>query len=177
MGLTLTASSGKLENRSYYVKTKNGVALQEVERESLLKRVDGVHKVGIAGYTEPFEIQTEFGLRSKINLLFQVLDGSLKGQRFDLMFGYSVHEKAKLTEIIKAVRGRGVEQGEAFDLDSLLGGKLQVIVVTEQNAKGYDTIYYKGALPAGDAAPAPSTTPTPVAAAPTEDFDPFEQEL
>lgn len=174
MGLTLTASSGKLENKSYYLKTKNGVQLQEVERDSLIKRIDGMHKVGIAGYTEPFEIATEYGQRTKLNILFQVIDGPMKGQRFDLMFGYSVHEKAKLTELIKAVRGRGVEQGEAFDLDSLLGGKLQVIVVTEQNAKGYDTIYYKGALSAGDAAPTPLAPATP---ATDEGFDPFADAL
>lgn len=175
MGLTLIASSGKLENKSYYVKTKTGVVLQEVERTSLLKKIDGMHKVGIAGYTDPFEITTEYGQRTKINLLFQVIEGPQKGQRFDLMFGYSVHEKAKLTEVIKAVRGRGVGDGEEFDMDSLLGGKLQLIVVTEQNAKGYDTIYYKGALSAGDAAPPPAP-----AAAPTTDdteFDPFEENL
>lgn len=174
MGLTLTASSGKLENKSYYIKTKNGVVLQEVERTSLLKQIAGMHKVGIVGYTEPFEITTEYGQRTKINLLFQVIEGPMKGQRFDLMFGYSVHEKAKLTEIIKAVRGHGVEQGEEFDLDTMLGGKLQLIVVTEQNAKGYDTIYYKGALSAGDAAP----PPTPTATAATDDgFDPFEADM
>jgi hypothetical protein len=172
MGLTLTASSGKLENRNYYVKTKTGVALQEVERDSLLKQLSGMFPVGIVGYTEPFEIATEYGQRTKLNLLFQVLDGPYKGQRFDLMFGYSVHEKAKLTEIIKAVRGRGVEQGEAFDLDSLLNAKLQMIVVTEQNAKGYDTIYYKGAMASGDAAPPPaSATPVP------DEFDPFEESM
>ncbi len=169
MGLTLTATSGKLENKHYYMKTKNGVQPQEVERDSLAKRIDGMHKVGIVGYTEPFEINTEYGMRSKINLLFQVIDGAQKGQRFDLMFGYSLNEKAKLTEVIKAVFGHGIGAGEEFDFDTLLGGKLQVIVVTELNAKGYDTIYYKGALGAGDAAPPPPAT--------NDEFDPFEENL
>lgn len=147
MPKTLVASTGAgpIEHDYWMLTNDNTVGAFTISNADLLDELNGEHLCGIVGYTDEFVTNhPEYGPRTCIRILFQVLNGDNKGDRFSLMFGYSLGPKATLNAIVTAARQQAIEPGEELNFDDLFGLKLYLFVTTKTNAKGYTNVYYGG---------------------------------
>jgi hypothetical protein len=175
MPKTLVASTGAgpIEH-DYWMPTDDGnVGAFTISNADLLDDLNGEHLCGIVGYTDEFVTNhPEYGPRTCIRILFQVLNGDNKGDRFSLMFGYSLGPKATLNAIVTAARQRPIEPGEEMNFDDLFGLKLYLFVTTKTNAKGYTNVYYGGCREAASSAKGAAKVPVAagVAGSPADPF-------
>lgn len=163
MALTISATSGG-GNATYYVKDKAGqVQLVEYSRDDINDGIDdGEKPVALTGYSDPFELTSEaYGTRTMVRLLFTVVDGELRGERFSCMYGMSLGAKAKLREIVAAILGRDLKPNEGVEFDDILNQRLIIGTKSEVNAKGYSVVRHVSARPVKKA---------PAKAAPADDL-------
>lgn len=149
MALTISATSGG-GNATYYVKDKSGaVQLVEYSRDDINDGIDdGEKAVALTGYSDPFELTSEaYGTRTMVRLLFTVVDGELRGERFSCMYGMSLGAKAKLREIVAAILARDLKPNEGVEFDDILNQRLIMGTKSEVNAKGYSVVRHVSARP------------------------------
>lgn len=154
MALTISATSGG-GNATYYVKDKSGeVQLVEYSRDDINDGIDdGEKAVALTGYSDPFELTSEaYGTRTMVRLLFTVVDGELRGERFSCMYGMSLGAKAKLREIVAAILARDLKPNEGVEFDDILNQRLIMGTKSEVNPKGYSVVRHVSARPAKKAA-------------------------
>jgi hypothetical protein len=129
--LTLTATQSGMDR--YYKRTKKGVALVEVDRQTHFVPPVGMKaRFELSGISEPFELPNKFSddpdaTKPMIRLEFTVVKGGdnvskmQQGKSFSALYGYSLGEKANLAKLIAAIRGEGIAKGEAVNLEEFIG--------------------------------------------------------
>lgn len=173
---TLTRTAGSAGPQLYWM--GDGAEQFEVERDELVTDIEGEHLSTLIGVSDPFQYTSrEWGEKTGIRLLFEVAKDERKGERYSLMFGYSIGKKANLTQVVEALQRAPITDGQEINLGSLLGEHCYIFtIVSESNKDGtiYQNTNFKGAR---------AYTPKPKAAqpvkkaapAPIED-DPFDTE-
>jgi hypothetical protein len=163
MALTISASSGA-GSAQYYVKDKAGqVSLVEYDRDDINDTIeDGEKIVALTGYSDPFELTSEqYGTRTMVRLLYTVVDGDQRGERFSCLYGMSLGAKAKLREVVTAILARDLKPAEGVDFDEILNARLIVGTKSEVNAKGYGVVRHVMSRPAKKPAAKAAAAPAP----------------
>lgn len=175
--LTRTANSGGPQ--LYWM--GDGTEQYEVERESLVTDIEGQHLCRLIGVSDPFQYTSrEWGEKTGIRLLFEVVQGDRQGDQFSLMFGYSVGKKARLTPVVEALRRAPIGDGDEVSLGSLLGELVYLFVTINTTTKDgvtYQNVACSGALkyePKPKAQQATKPAPARKAAPAPADDDPYE---
>ena len=173
---TLTRTPSAAGPQLYWM--GDGTEQYEVERESLVTDIEGEHLCTLIGVSDPFQYTSkQWGEKTGIRLLFEVAKGDRKGDRFSLMFGYSIGPKSRLTPLIEALRRQPIGEGDEVSLGGLLGEHAYLFVVvgtTVKDGTTYQNTNFQGSR-AYVAAPKPQQ-PKPVKAAPPIEADPFNDE-
>ena len=143
----------------------------------------GLHNVKITRIEDLGVVESQFGAKEKILVVFECLDQQdSAGQNVEVWMRAtkSVHEKSQFGKLLNVLK---ITPGDTFDTDDILGTRLQIVVV--HNQKGNDTyanvdtfIALKNpqqrpaVAPARQAAPAQTARPTaaPSQAANDEDI-------
>lgn len=117
------------------------VIVSEPEGGSFAPAPEGLHQAVCVDVVDRGILDTSFGPKHKVDIIWQVVpfedDGQEQrdeeGRRFQVMQRYtaSLHEKALLFQHLKAWRGKPFteEQLKGFDLDTVIGANCQIQVV------------------------------------------------
>jgi hypothetical protein len=174
--LTRTANSGGPQ--LYWM--GDGTEQFEIERDQLVTDIEGEHLCRLIGVSDPFQYTSrEWGEKTGIRLLFEVVQGDRQGDQFSLMFGYSVGKKARLTPVVEALRRAPIGDGDEVSLGSLLGELVYLFVTintTTKDGTTYQNTTCSGARVYAPKPKAPAAKPAQArkpAPAPAGD-DPYE---
>ena len=102
---------------------------------------EGVHAAVLADVVDLGVVQTAFGPKPKVRLVF-LSDEADEGGRTKYVFASytaSLHEKAGLRKAVKAIRGGRDIEGSSFDVETLIGAQVQLVI---QHAEGRDGKVY-----------------------------------
>lgn len=175
---TLTRTSNSGGPQIYWM--GDGTEQFEVERDQLVTDIEGEHLCRLIGVSDPFQYQSQqYGEKTGIRLLFEVVKDERKGDQFSLMFGYSVGKKALLTPVIEALRRAPIGDGDEISLGSLLGELVYLFVTistTTKDGTTYQNTRCSGARAYAPKPKAQADKPAPArkaAPAPADD-DPYE---
>lgn len=173
---TLTRNASAAGPQLYWM--GDGSEQYEVERESLVTDIEGEHLCTLIGVSDPFQYTSkQWGEKTGIRLLFEVANKERKGDRFSLMFGYSIGPKSRLTPLIEALRRQPIGEGDEVSLGALIGEHAHLFLTigtTVKDGTTYQNTNFNGARPYVPTA-AVKQPPKPAKAAPIED-DPFNDE-
>jgi len=159
------------DNKFWMLQEDGQEGLYEWKREQLVDTVAGEHLVAIRGYSDPFEITTQFGTQAKVKVLFQVIEGKFKDAFFAVMFGDSYGKKAHLNEVFTAAFKEPLAPG-SFDWSTVHGQRLYLMVESKPDSKGrgFNNVWYMAARQYDEAAQVPVSIPTNTA---IPSYDPF----
>lgn len=87
---------------------------------------DGIYTMELIGFDEPVESAFD-PEKQRIKLKFQIVeDEEYDGVEVHQWYGLSMHIRAKLYPVIKALRGgEDIDEDEEVDLEDLIGKKIQ----------------------------------------------------
>lgn len=176
---TLTRTSGSGGPQLYWMDDSG--EQYEIDRDQIVTDIEGEHLCTLVGVSDPFQYNSkQWGEKTGIRLLFEVAAGERKGDRFSLMFGFSIGKKARMTKVIEALRHGSLEDGDEVALSDLLGEHCYVFVTISETTKDgttYQNTNFEGAREyKAKAKPKqqPKAAPSRAAAPIEEDDDPFD---
>lgn len=171
---------------AFYAKDKTGAVIEvEVARDSHRPPPTGFYQLRLRAISAPFEMDGQFGKSRNVRAVFQVVSGPYAKQTFTQLLGIAradgdvwrsnITNKTAVGQLIVAIRGREIAQGEPINLLDYLNGQFAAMVnqVTKAGPNGvevYGNVVKDTWQPTstGDGAatsppPAPMTTTAPVA--------------
>jgi hypothetical protein len=99
---------------------------------------EGVHAAVLADVVDKGMVQTAFGEKHKVQFTY-LTDEADEGGRTKYVFQSftaSLHEKATLRKAVKAIRGGKDIEGDSFDVESLIGSQVQLVVQHNEGRDG-----------------------------------------
>jgi len=131
MPIQMTISSTVEFSRDMYRLDERGqVVTVEAERDEYVKPKPGPYTLEVSGVSDPFEMDDTFASEAGKKKMMVRVELTVRdhakvvrnGGTFSLLMKLSTHEKSTLGRVIRSIRGE-VQDGEAFDLTDILGGK------------------------------------------------------
>ena len=119
-----TATATAIQNDMYQLNAKGQVVQVKVNPADYDCPDDREYQLKLTGYTDPFEMDGQFGIQEKIRLEWEVQNSKKwGGTRFSNLYtvpkGWG--EKAKLAQVVMALTGEPITPGQVIDFDDLLG--------------------------------------------------------
>lgn len=114
----------------------DGTEQYEVERDQLVTDIEGEHLCRLIGVSDPFQYTSrQWGEKTGIRLLFEVVKDERKGDQFSLFFGYSIGPKARMTPVIEALRRAPIQDGEELSMGDLIGEHCYLFLMINETVK------------------------------------------
>jgi hypothetical protein len=89
---------------------------------------EGEHRAVLCDIVDLGEVDTAYGKKDKIRFIWLVDQRDSAGKQLQVAYSYtkSLHEKASLRKVIKAILGR--DPGDTFDVETLLGTNVRLVI-------------------------------------------------
>jgi hypothetical protein len=105
------------------------MALIVTATQKQFERADeGEHLAVLADVIDLGEVDTKYGRNHMVRFVWLVEQRDKEGKQISVTRSYtrSLHEKASLRKVIKAIHGR--DPGNSFDLETLLGTNMRLVI-------------------------------------------------
>jgi hypothetical protein len=165
-----TATMSPFEDTVYQRNSQGRIVQNHVSPADYDCPDDGRYRLMVTGYSDPFELDGQFGVQEKIRVEFEVRDNpKWEGTRFSTMFNIpkSWGAKSKLCQLVGALLGAPVKEGQLVDFDDLIDQECSALVAGQLSAKTgdlYATVDgFQPLMPGRAGAPATERQPKRVA--------------
>ena len=166
---------------TFIVKQNGQLAEVSIPREQFQAVSNGFHRLKFKAMTQPFELDGQFGRSKNVRVVFQVRGGPEDKRMFSQLLSIAkpgengswksnVSAKSAPGQMIGAIRGRAIGDGEPINFLEFLNGEFMAMVKQETKAgeNGLETrcsVVKDTWAPAGQTALPPELQPVPQAAA------------
>lgn len=99
---------------------------------------EGVHAAVLADVVDKGIVETAFGPKPKVQFTYLTDEADESGNTKYVFqsFTASLHEKASLRKAVKAVRGGKDIDGASFDVETLIGSQVQLVIQHNEGRDG-----------------------------------------